>query len=102
LWINIKNYDNLNFLVVNENNIINNISYKNYNLFILNNYKKQKDLSNKKLKAMKYIINDILKDNPWIEKDDVFEILKIFYSQYWSNKYIDSKDFKNDIYSYFN
>lgn len=80
--------------------IVRQISYKNYNLERLNNYKYQKDIDNKKLKAKKYVIDDILYDNSEITKEDAIEILKDFYSDYWSNDYLNSKEFIEDTEQY--
>lgn len=86
--------------IESKNVISNNISYKNYNLNRLNNYKKQKDVWWKKLKAKKYIIDDIIKDNKSIFKEDVLEILKLFYKDYWGSEYLNSEKFKDNTFDY--
>jgi hypothetical protein len=52
------------------------------------------------LKAKQHVINDILFDNSEINKEDVIEILKDFYSDYWSNDYLNSKEFIEDTEQY--
>lgn len=73
------------------------IIYKWFNLELLNDYKLEKDRSNKKLKATKFIIKDIIKNNTDILKEDLVQILKIFYKNYWDSKYLNSSKFLDSI-----
>ncbi|MDP2103718.1 MAG: DUF4357 domain-containing protein, partial [Candidatus Gracilibacteria bacterium] len=102
-WINeIKTFFGFNKDISNKSFIkdANEIKFKDYNLNRLNQYKKQKDLSGNKLKAMQFVINDVLTDNLEILKEDLYEVLKLFYINYWSKKYINSIEFRNKVFSY--
>jgi recombinational DNA repair protein (RecF pathway) len=49
------------------------------------------------LKAIKFIIKDIVKNNLDILKEDLIQILKIFYKNYWDSKYLNSSKFLDSI-----